>query len=264
MPEPTSAELAAKRDEVVHGHLDTYASTLAVLSEIPVDDWERPTGCPGWSVRSVISHMIGIERFMLGDPFPELRLDPVPDHVTTEFGAFTEVDVAVRADHDPDRLLAEATEVFARRREAVEALSPEDMGTVIRGAFGEGAAIKVLGTRLFDLWAHEQDIRRAVGRPGHLQGPAADLFWKRATRGLQRGLAGRVDGLGEVSIAIGQPEERAISFTVGEGTTVGLATDLSNFVALTCGRDDAQSGAVGIEGDPDLGARVLASMAITP
>ena len=33
---------------------------------------------------------------------------------------------------------------------------------------------RFMRVRIFDCWMHEQDIRRAVGRPGHVEGPAVD------------------------------------------------------------------------------------------
>src|SRR3989442_438941 len=40
-------------------------------------------------------------------------------------------------------------------------------------AMGPGTVADLLGFRIFDSWVHEQDMRRAVDRPGDLDSPAA-------------------------------------------------------------------------------------------
>ena len=46
--------------------------------------------------------------------------------------------------------------------------------------------------------------------------------------------------------------------------TVTLRMDRESFIRLSGGRCDAEPGAVRIEGDQDLGARVVESLATTP
>ena len=48
------------------------------------------------------------------------------------------------------------------------------------------------------------------------------------------------------------------------GSTVALRTDRESFVVLAGGRRTPPDGAVTVEGDADLGARILATMATTP
>ena len=51
------------------------------------------------------------------------------------------------------------------------AMSEEEMDTVGWSPVGEVPYRQFMRVRLFDCWMHEQDIRRAVGKPGHLEGP---------------------------------------------------------------------------------------------
>ena len=39
---------------------------------------------------------------------------------------------------------------------------------------GPGTVADLLTLRVMHSWSHEQDIRRAVGRPGHTEGPAVE------------------------------------------------------------------------------------------
>lgn len=260
---PDSANLQAKRDELVGAHLDVYASTLAVMSEIDDEAWSRPSGCPGWTVHDVLSHMIGLERVMLGDPFPDHTVDPMPPHVKGAFAEHTEVDVDLRRGRSRDEQLAEARETFDRRAEVLGELSAEDMEQPMKGVLGTDVAVKVLGVRLFDLYAHEQDIRRAADRPGHLQGPAPDVFWKRSGRGLAATLRNDPPASGAVTFVIDEPEPRDLSIDLGDGPGAALTLDWSTWTALVCGREDARTDRVVVDGDEDLAATVLAAMSIT-
>ena len=54
-----------------------------------------PTECPGWSVKDQLSHLIGIERAIMGEPAPAWS-DPLGEHVHNDFAATNEPYVAVR------------------------------------------------------------------------------------------------------------------------------------------------------------------------
>src|SRR6185503_4235023 len=58
--------------------------------------------------------------------------------------------------------------------------------SVIAGVFGPDEAATVVLMRTFDVWAHEQDIRSALGRPGNLDSPAAAVFVDAVIRQLPR------------------------------------------------------------------------------
>jgi uncharacterized protein (TIGR03083 family) len=260
----SSPGLAAKRVELVHGHLDVYASTLAVMSELDDAAWDRQSGCPGWSVHDLLSHMIGLERLMLGDEFPDHVVDPMPPHVSGPVAEKTEVDVDLRRGRSRADLLAEARETFDRRAAALSALAPEDMDQPMNGVFGTDVAVKVLGIRLFDLYAHEQDIRRASRQLGHQQGPAAEVFWRRSSRGMAASLGQRVEATGNVTFVIDEPEPRHVTINLGDdGPGAALTLDWSTWVALVCGRADAPRDRVTIDGEDDLATKVLGAMNLT-
>ena len=37
-----------------------YGRFASLLSELPPDDWGRPTECPGWDVRAMVGHVLGM------------------------------------------------------------------------------------------------------------------------------------------------------------------------------------------------------------
>ena len=70
--------------------------------------------------------------------------------------------------------MAEFREVTGRRLDELRAMGPDDFDRVGFTPEGEGPYRRFMEIRVFDCWEHEQDIRRAVGRPGHLEGPIAE------------------------------------------------------------------------------------------
>ena len=55
-------------------YVDAWTQSIEAISELvkPLveGEWNRRTACPGWSVRDVVSHIIGMECELLGDPRP--------------------------------------------------------------------------------------------------------------------------------------------------------------------------------------------------
>ena len=49
------------------------------------EQWRADTDCPGWTVKDLLSHLVGIERWLLGHPLVDH--DPAPaDHVRNPLG----------------------------------------------------------------------------------------------------------------------------------------------------------------------------------
>lgn len=251
---------------------DTYTSLLHLCEELTVADWERPTGCPGWAVRDVFAHVVGLESILAGDPEPHAPLPDDLPHVKNEFGRYMEGHVASRRAVPVADLLLEARDVFSRRLGQIELI--DDLETEVPGPMGSrNAAHRMLPIRVFDLWAHEQDIRRAVGRPGHLTGPAAEITLERILKGLAASL-GREETLeGHVTLAVTGEQSREVTIDTGTGELVAvpsagdvrIAMPFVDLVARACGRADAPGpDVVLIEGDTELGKRALRCFAITP
>ena len=150
---------------------------LDLLEELPDEEWSTPTDLPGWDVKAVASHIAHLEGILAGDPEETADVGE-PPHVTGLMGLYTEIGVVTRRDASPDAIINEirdgrhrAAHRAARRpadRRAPpspsrsSAASPWDWRTLLRN-------------RPLDVWMHEQDVRRAVDRPGGMDsvaGPA--------------------------------------------------------------------------------------------
>ena len=62
----------------------------------------------------------------------------------------------------------------APRLAQLRAFTDDDLARPVDTPIGPGTMADMLTLRVMDSWAHEQDIRTALGRPGHLDGPAVD------------------------------------------------------------------------------------------
>lgn len=252
-------------------------SLLAVAAELRASEWDRPTDLPGWSVRDVVAHLAAVESELLGDPVAA-PLESYGTHVRDEFGRHMEDGVAARRGRDPHEVVAELAAALDLRLPQMRAMSPDD--PPVRVPAGQRwDTERLLRNRAFDAWMHEQDVRRATGRPGNLDGPGAQLtrlvlqgalpylVAKRA--GAQPGQSVRLTVSGDVAFdVLLAVDENGRAAVVEDGTatlpTAAVETDWVTVVRLLGGRAAPEGVAVRVEGDRDLADRLLAGLVVTP
>jgi uncharacterized protein (TIGR03083 family) len=230
---------------------EAWASVADLCATLTDEEWRRPTGCPGWSVQDNLAHLVDLDTVLLAGGIPDL--------------SSTEVGVGARRHLSGAELLAEYRDLVARRLAALGRLTEADLGRESPTPIGPGTLGDVLTIRLMDVWTHEQDMRRALGRPGHATGPVVDVaveylaqfvpFVVRRRAGLPEGTAIEVRIDGRPPIRVG-PAERAPDVT--------LTMSATTFGALAAGRSDAPQGDVEVEGDTELADRVLAVLGFLP
>src|ERR1700730_3920954 len=74
--------------------------------------------------------------------------------------------------------------VTERRMVALRAMTSDGWEAPTDTPVGPGTYALFMEIRIFDCWVHEQDIRRALDRPGHLEGPIADVAMARLSGSL--------------------------------------------------------------------------------
>lgn len=236
-----------------------------VVMGLDVDDAARRTGCPGWNVFDVVAHCVSLESLLAGDAHPDHELEVEPDHVRTETNRFMEVLVDARREMAFDDLRAEMVDVFGRRQHQLAVL--HDLDVEVPSFVGTGQARQLLGARTFDLWVHEQDLRRAVGRPGGCDTEPATASALRIVRGLESVLPQRMgEHAGELELVVTGPQPSTTTIILGGGhDRLRMTIDFADLVPIACGREDAPDPAsvAVIEGDTSMAARVLTSMVIT-
>jgi uncharacterized protein (TIGR03083 family) len=262
--------------ELVEALASTVDGVTDVCSDLSPAEWALPTGCPGWSVQDNVAHLVGLEAALITGVEPDHELVGEFPHAKGPIGEYMERHVDARRGLPADAVLTEFVAVFAGRLVALRALPEAAFREPARGPMGSMTPLgPMLGIRVFDVWAHEQDIRRAVGRPGGYDTAAAAVSFDRCTAFAGAAQAGVMpDGTTLVWQLEGPyAGEHAWSFDAGKATrldaaptnpTVHLTADSETFMVLCCGRADAHPEAVRVAGDAALAAAILADPGFTP
>ena len=269
--------------ERLQGYVDSWRGAadgvVALLRGLDDADWARPTDLEGWDVKAVASHLAHLESELCGHPQEHVEVAEAP-HLKSMMSYYTEAGVLARAPRDPAAIVDELAEAVATRAQTLAAEPPTDASVVPERTPGGIAWTweTLLSNRVVDMWMHEQDIRRAVGRPGGMSTPAATHTVGVFTQGFGYVVGKRVappagttvvldvTGVGPVHLAV-QVEESGRAVPVVERVdepTVTLRMDLETFVVLAGGRRPPHDVSVEVTGDQDLGRSVLAAMAVTP
>ncbi|MFF3562286.1 maleylpyruvate isomerase family mycothiol-dependent enzyme [Streptomyces sp. NPDC002574] len=264
-------------------YIDAWTHSIESMAElvrpVPAGAWNRPTECPYWSVRDVVSHVIGFECELLGDPRPIHTLPSDLRHMTSEYARYVEVPVDKRRHHTPPEVFGELDYTIIRRARQLrnETRGPQD---AVRGPMGKEMTLEeLLKWRVFDVWVHEQDLRRALGEPGNLDSPAAAYARDWILAELPRVVAERAaapagsavvfDVHGEQefmrTVRVGADGKGSIDGSVSLGPAVTMTMDWETFLRLTCGRTRAKAveDRMKIEGDQALAEAILANIAVT-
>ncbi|NDU75396.1 maleylpyruvate isomerase family mycothiol-dependent enzyme [Actinomadura sp. DSM 109109] len=252
----------------------TIRSALALAATLRDDDWDRPTDCPGWTVKDQFSHLAGVELDLLGDPAPPVEL-PAFEHVRNDLARYTEAAVHARRGVPGPEVAAELADALERRLAQIAGEDPDRVLVCPDGR--EGPYTRFMAFRAMDCWTHEQDVRRAVGRPGNLDGPAARCFWELLSPVLPRIVARAAKGAPgqSAALSISGPPDHEVAVAVGDdgrgawadvpdSPAARIAMDWETYVRLTAGRCTARDAAVRTEGDGTLAGRILATMGVTP
>ena len=249
---------------------------LDLLEQVPEEEWTTPTDLAGWDVKACASHTAHLEGILAGNPEETAEVGE-PPHVTGFMGLYTEIGVVNRRDASADAILNEIREVVTRRHTALLADPPTDGDAKPEPIFGgvPWSWRTLLRNRPLDVWMHEQDVRRAVGRPGNLDSAPAKHTAEYLAEGLGYVLGKKVGAPVGTSLVLDMEGSEPFAFEIDENgrgqrvtspasPTVTLHMDRESFIRLAGGRCAAEPGHVTVDGDQDLGERVLASLATTP
>ena len=251
-----------------------WASLLDLCADLTEEQWKTPTGCPGWTVQDNVSHLIDYEAGALGRPRPDHVAADV-SHTKNDLGAANEHGVDARRSLPGSAVLDELREVTAARVAQLHALTDDDLAQEAMTPAGPGTVATMLQLRVMDTWSHEQDIRRAIGRPGHESGPAVDgslAYWAQFLPLIVTRRASAPDG-STVVLEVGDALCLPIAVDGGRGRaldappsspTVTLRCTPGVFAAHVGGRSDARAEDIAIDGDEALGRAVVGVLGFLP
>ncbi|MCQ4194814.1 MULTISPECIES: maleylpyruvate isomerase family mycothiol-dependent enzyme [Streptomyces] len=264
-------------------YADAWTHSIEAISELvqPLAEaeWNRRTPCPGWSVRDIVSHVLGLDSEMLGDPRPIHTLPRDLYHVTNDHQRYTEMQVDVRRHHTAPEMTSELEYMIIRRNRQLRNES-RDPGTKVRGPLSTELTLEeAMRRHAFNVWAHEQDLRTALGRPGNLDSPGAHVARDALLDELPAVVAERADAPRSSAVVfdVHGPVEflRTIRVDIqGRGTletapalgpAATLTMDWETYFRLACGRVSLQASAdrIKTEGDPDLTDAILRHFTVT-
>ncbi|MCL4434185.1 MAG: maleylpyruvate isomerase N-terminal domain-containing protein [Actinobacteria bacterium] len=259
------------------------------------EEWARMTDCPGWTVKDQISHIIGTELMLSGQESPEQVVPASGPDVATDLkvsfpyvknpiGEVNELWVEARRQVPPGQVLDEFQRVTATRLATLRSLSEADFARVGWTPAGQAPYREFMDIRVFDCWVHEQDVRRAIDKPGNLTGEIANHARKRIKSALPYvvGKKARSPEGSLVTFHITRSDEETFAIAVSEGRAAFtehvpptpaseidtdqayLEMNFETLACLGCGRWDPvaslQNGKVSIAGNVELGTRVLENL----
>ncbi|MGZ4495353.1 MAG: maleylpyruvate isomerase family mycothiol-dependent enzyme [Nocardioides sp.] len=270
---------AERLESYVDAWEQAVGDVVALLRGLTPEEWRAPTDLAGWDVRAVAAHLAHLESELAGNEQATVEVPELP-HITSLMGVYTEMGPLARADWSTDAIVEELEQSAATRLADLRATPPTDAAAappVTPGGIGWDWGT-LLSNRPLDVWMHEQDIRRAVGRPGGLDTLAAGHTVRVFARGLPFVVGKRVapgpgttvvldvTGPSPAHIAVVVDSDGRASRLQGDPDepTVTVRLDTESYVVLAGGRRPPSDVPVEIEGDQALGARVLSSLAVTP
>lgn len=287
MPQHPSAPEDLQGLVAAFGH--TAQAVVDLTFALNERDFDKPTQCPGWTVKDQVSHVTSLELTMLGRPDKQVQV-PEYDYLKTDVGRAVENGVELRRRRAGHEVVEELQRVLAERMGRLHdpELSEED---IVETPIGPTDLLRALRLRIFDVWCHEQDIRTALGRIGNLDSPAAavSVDWvlkalpvvvvKRAEiepgRVVMIELTGPVQARAGIRVELdedGRPVGREMFSrgtdetgpipAIGKTTSIQMATE--PFMRRAAGRQPVEELHYTVIGDEEVARRVLEALAITP
>lgn len=250
---------------------EAYSRTIAALGELLGDltpgDWDAPT-IEGWTVKGLVTHLVAVEEYF-GRQLGLWPLD-IDEALEADHLGMTREFVAAWSDRP-------AAEVLARWQELTGAITAHLAG-LDRAAgrqpfhfhFLDTSLSTVLITRVFEIWTHDEDIRRATGRTM----PAPDAA--RLRRMSRIAVPSIPFGLAMVGAPAPGRTARIVLTGQGGGTwdqalgwgeTAGVpdatvVLDVVDYCRLAARRLEPAEITVSVEGDEDLARQILAGAGV--
>lgn len=261
---------------LIAGLRETWAQTASLVSSIEPRDLDRETPCPGWSVRDVVSHLIGFELMLAGAPMPE-ALSEQPPHVKNDIGKINEAFVAARRNHSQDEIVAEFRAVSDASLQRLEAMSDEAWEAPSWSPEGEVPYHRFMETRILDSWIHLQDLRDALAQPQDDHGIGEEIVVNRFESYLPyvvgkraqapEGTRVRLNLIGRLgrNIDVEVVDGRARAATEPGEPAVEITTPVALFWRRAAGRISAEAflraAETDVRGDSALASRIAEGLA---
>jgi uncharacterized protein (TIGR03083 family) len=221
----------------------------------------------------VLSHLIGFELMMNGEPVPEHE-GAWPSYVKNPIGEINEAFVVAFRSTPGAEMLEQFRSTTARSLKRLRALDDESWEKVGWSPEGERPFHRFQETRVLDCWIHLQDIRDALLEPADDHGPGEEIVVNRFEAALpyvvgkkaraRDGTLVRINLTGRLArtVLIGVEEGRARALASADAEPeLEITTPVALFWRRAAGRVTAdaflRASATDVRGDKEL-ARAFA------
>ena len=265
------------RDHMIAALNEEWDALVTLAGDLAPDDWSHATDLPGWTVKDVYAHIIGTESTLLGRQGPAIVVPDHVPHVRNEMGRANEAWVLAYRSCSGSEVLADLAEVVTERRAMLAHTGVGAFDAPSWTPAGEDSYGRYMRIRVMDQWFHEQDVREAVGRPGHLSGLAPEVVLDELTSAMgyvvgkqanfPEGSSVRINLRGPMSHRwdIAVTDRARVVDQLNSEPTVTLTMPGATFCRLAGGRREWNHqwvrSAVVVYGDHDLGDQLLANLA---
>jgi uncharacterized protein (TIGR03083 family) len=241
--------------EALRRAADAFHGLLCALSE---EDWHRPV-LRDLDVQGLVGHVTGVEedthRCLAGDP----TVADV-DHVES-----TQPAAVRQAGRPPADTRAEWWAAASRSRQLIDKVSDVNQVVGVHGMHLPVSALLVV--RAFELWTHENDIRRVAGLAASVPDPSTLRLMTRLAACLLPHGAVRAGLLAPVSVRLvltgpgGGTWDVPIGERPAEAPLIDIVTDAVGFCRLVANRVTPGELELYVAGDAGHAAGVLAAAA---
>jgi uncharacterized protein (TIGR03083 family) len=267
MGHPLPVPATTSGSDLVAAFGECWGSLLDVGRSLTPAEWAQPALCPGWTCRDALLHLtsaeIGFADWTDLSQAPWELLKAAHQRL---------------ADASGPELLAAFAQITERRHDQLAAMDGAELDAPSWTAAGPGTYRRYMEIRVFDHWAHEQDIRVPLSRPGHLSGRAAEMSLDEAhiALGYLVGKRAAAPQGSRVTIEVTGPTARTMHAVIDgraqvvedlDDPTATVTADFATFMLLCCGRidpsDPLADRRVTLSGDVGLAEQVARNLAFT-
>ncbi|MBB4934951.1 uncharacterized protein (TIGR03083 family) [Lipingzhangella halophila] len=150
-----------------------HEETMALLRVLSDEEWQWPTGCPGWRVRDIAGHVLGDHLNRLArsrDRYPDGPRPRSEEPFPSFIDRLNEEWVATTRAWSTRMLVDLLGHVGPQIVEHWRTVDLDALGEPVTWAGPDPAPVWLDAARdLTEYWTHQQQIRDATGRPGFTQ-----------------------------------------------------------------------------------------------
>ncbi|NLG48455.1 maleylpyruvate isomerase family mycothiol-dependent enzyme [Gordonia sp. (in: high G+C Gram-positive bacteria)] len=256
--------------------LEAQWQAIADLASTLTDEqWEAPSGLPGWQIRDIVAHVLGTESMLAGRQ-PDATADAgAPEHVKNPIGELNERWVEHYRSRSRDELMSDYATVMAERSKALYGMTEGQWDAETATPVGPESYGRFMRIRVFDCWIHEIDIRDALGLGTPQNADCAHwavreiettlpyIVGKKARAEVGSTVRFDITGVYPCTIFIATEDRAAVMPAIDGKPDTTLTVDGVDLARLAGGRPRADESSVRVEGDTALGVAIVRQLHYT-